>query len=121
MKYTSCNGKAQREQRSLTAQLRFGILPLRVETGRFANVQLENRICEICDQNVIEDECHFLFECVKYADIRSTWEMEVRNQCKEMDFLNLEDQLAVLFNLLPRSTAKFITKCFHARKCQLYR
>ena len=52
-----------RRNRSLLAQLRFGILPLRIETGRFKNVKdqqtgqfrrlrPEERLCEICNSVV---------------------------------------------------------------------
>ncbi len=40
------------------AQLRTGILPLRIETGRWAS--------QVCDNPVVEDESHFLFSCNKY-------------------------------------------------------
>jgi hypothetical protein len=59
--YVKCN--LNRKERSLLAQLRFGILPLKIETGRFENLPLENRICELCRLNKTEDETHFLFEC----------------------------------------------------------
>ena len=38
-----------RYERSLLAQLRMGILPLRVETGRFVNESLNERICTLCE------------------------------------------------------------------------
>ena len=45
------------------AQIRCGIPPIRIETGRFCNLPVENRPCEICNQNKVEDEFHFLMEC----------------------------------------------------------
>ena len=35
-------------ERSITAQFRSGILPLHIETGRFRNTHIENRICTLC-------------------------------------------------------------------------
>ena len=55
-----------RQTRSLMAQIRCGILPIRIETGRFCNLPVENRLCEICNQNEVEDEFHFLMECPFY-------------------------------------------------------
>ena len=60
-------------ERSVFAQIRFGILPLHVETGRFVNKKLEERTCEICHSDVIEDECHFLFNCSVYETPRNYW------------------------------------------------
>ena len=56
--------------RSFIAQLRLGILPLRIETGRFENLKdsltgrfrklkVEVRKCQICNLDDIEDEKHF--------------------------------------------------------------
>ena len=55
-----------RQTRSLMAQKRCGILPIRIETGHFCNLPAENRLCEICNQNKVEDEFHFLMECPFY-------------------------------------------------------
>ena len=41
-------------ERSLFAEFRCGILQLRVESGRFCNFELGQRICQMCD-NAIED------------------------------------------------------------------
>ena len=58
-------------KRSLLSQLRRGILPLEIEGGRFRGIDLENRICKMCNIN-IENECHFLCECPCYEDYRET-------------------------------------------------
>ena len=48
---------------------------LRIETGRFNNklkyVPPEQRLCEYCSMNKIEDEYHYLVECPLYKDNRS--------------------------------------------------
>ncbi len=58
-----------RSERSLLAQLRVGVLPLRIETGRYCNLKLEERICELCSQD-IEDETHFVCSCQTFEDLR---------------------------------------------------
>ena len=60
-----------RAKRSLVSQLRLGIFPLEIEVGRFWGIDLENRICKMCNIN-IENECHYLFECPCYQDYRET-------------------------------------------------
>ena len=57
-------------ERSLIAKLRSGTLPLAIETGRFRNIDVENRTCTMCDQNLIEDEKHFICICSLYHDLR---------------------------------------------------
>ena len=57
--------------RSFIAQVRTGTLPLRIETGRFRNLKIEERLCEICNlPKVVETEYHFLFQCIKYSHLR---------------------------------------------------
>ena len=38
-----------------------GILQLRVESGRFINLKLNERICQLCDLNCLEDEFQFMY------------------------------------------------------------
>ncbi len=61
-----------RQQRSLIAQLRLGILPIYIETGRFRGTQLDERICQLSDTQEVEDEIHFVCKCNLYNDLRKT-------------------------------------------------
>ena len=58
-----------KHKRSLLAQLRLGILPLEIALRRFRNIPVENRLCKCCDNNVVENEFHFVCECVRYTDL----------------------------------------------------
>ena len=49
-------------------KLRLGSHHLLVERGRWNNTNFENRKCLIC--NEIEDEFHFVINCVKFHDLR---------------------------------------------------
>ena len=57
-------------ERSLMAKLRSGTLQLAIETGRFRNIEIENRLCILCNQNQVENEIHFLCFCPFYHDLR---------------------------------------------------
>ncbi len=46
------------KKRSMLAQIRFGILPLHIEIERFRGTTLEERTCQICNSQSIEDEFH---------------------------------------------------------------
>ena len=46
----------ERHELSLLAQTRSGILPLRVETGRYVGERPEERLCTLCDMRQVEDE-----------------------------------------------------------------
>ena len=49
--------------RSHLAQIRCGILPLAIETGRYTNIQPESRVCVMCNESDVETEYNF-FICV---------------------------------------------------------
>ena len=47
---------------------------LHIESGRHCNPRkpIEERLCEICNNQEIEDEIHFLLNCSFYCDLRSS-------------------------------------------------
>ena len=56
-------------EKSYFAQFRCGILPLRVETGRYIGLNANETLCT---SNEIEDELHLLLKCSLYDDLRRT-------------------------------------------------
>lgn len=58
-----------RRDRRIIVELRCGVAHLEIETGRWNNIQVEQRVCCSCPDKV-EDEQHFLVECPKYAEAR---------------------------------------------------
>ena len=107
-------------ERSVLAQIRFGILKLEVETGRYNSTKLEDRLCKICNQNIVEDENHFLFHCNAYDALRNSWIETIYKDCPDFHYLEDEDQLKYIFEKIPRSTAKFIISCLNVRNDILY-
>ena len=59
-----------KRHRSVLAQFRCGILPFKIEIGRFDIILVELRLCEMCDLNSIEDETHFFLYCSLYFSFR---------------------------------------------------
>ena len=43
---------------------------LSIETGRYADISVDERICNFCNMRKIEDEFHFLLVCPHYTDLR---------------------------------------------------
>ena len=107
-----------RRQRSLLAQFRSGVLPLRIETGRYRNERLDRRICEFCHSGSVEDELHFLLHCNFYEDLRDIY----INPCFDItSTTNETEKLKLLFRQCNvRNTAKFVEKAFLRRKDSLY-
>ena len=79
-------------------QFRTGVLPLRIETGRFhltkdpvtklyRKLNIEERTCLICNSNAIEDEVHFICNCIAYSEPREM----LYNKSDIQNFDNLPD------------------------------
>ena len=60
-----------RNQRSLIAKLKGGVLPLHLEIGRYKGSPIEKRVCHVCDAGFLENETHFLFTCPGLANVRT--------------------------------------------------
>lgn len=58
-----------RMRRSACVKLRCGVAPLRLETGRYERLQLDERFC-FHWANKVESEKHVLLECPLYDDLR---------------------------------------------------
>ncbi len=54
------------------AQFRAGKLPLHIETGRWADIQADERVCNICRTGNIEDQVHFLCVCPAFKSCHIT-------------------------------------------------
>ena len=61
---------ANKLKRSLIAQFRSGTFPLQIEIGRHRNINVNDRLCCICNLNAVEDEFHVIRICPEYDTIR---------------------------------------------------
>ena len=110
----------KRRQRSLCAQLRFGILPLAIEVGRFRGTPEELRLCEFCDLNVVEDEVHFLLYCPLYEDLRKCMFEIVQKENADLFWKSEGEILSWIFENEIFVFAKFIEKAWLRRQDVLY-
>ena len=117
-KYVELN--LSRCERAKMAQLRLGILPLRIETGRFRRESIEERKCYNCT-NEIEDETHFLLYCPKYNSCREHLFENIINSMPVFRDSNDIEKLNILMNDFPRQTAKFINGAYNIRTNLLYK
>ena len=83
-------------KRSPLRQFRIGILPVHVETGRFRNLPVDKRTCEICRNGEIEDEKHFLCVCDVYCHFREELYMAAVQISTEFMIMDKDTKLIFL-------------------------
>lgn len=66
----------------LRFNLRSGVCLLNVEKGRRSR-NFNDRLCTLCDVKTEETVEHFLFECLKFVDIRSVFDVKLAACCEE--------------------------------------
>ena len=116
--YVAAN--SSKVKRSVLAQFRAGILPLAIETGRFRNLDVEQRVCLICPSE-IEDEFHFLMSCPNYAELRINMFTKILS---EYDYFNdMEDIEKFIFlnSNCQLEVGKFLVAAWEKRKMTLFR
>ena len=107
-------------EKSHFAQFRCGILPLRVETGRYSGLSVHERTCTICTSNATEDEIHFLFNCSCYQDLRQTLIYKATETKANFLLLNDVEKLKHVVENHFIYVAKFIVDAMKRRKSLLY-
>ena len=91
-------------QRKVIAKLRCSSHDLEIEKGRHKGSDAQARICQTCSEKVIEDEAHFLSECIFYNSLRSRHGYTNKNIFEIMSDEN-QNNLSIYLN-----------KCFKLRK-----
>ena len=108
-------------ERSMIAKLRCGILQLHVESGRFNQTNLENRTCNVCNNNVIEDEFHFVCICPEYSIART--KLYSQYGAKNTNFINISDadKFSYILENSNHDLAIYIIDSWKMRTAKLYR
>ena len=101
------NANLSRAQRSLVAKLKLGILPLQIEIGRWKDVALENRYCRVCEEDVLENEYHFVMYCEGLTEPRTDMYIEL-NEKTDIDLYGPKE--VVLKEMLSKNNIKILAR-----------
>ena len=105
--------------RSIFAQLRLGILPLEIETGRFRNIPSENRMCHYC-KNEIEDELHVMCVCPVYSNHRKILFSEIISTYNNFSYLDITEKLCFIMATETKYVLNYVENAWNTRKSLLY-
>ena len=50
---------------------------LPIERGRYSNIEREPRFCQLCNENMIGDEFHFILECPALQHLRKHFYLNI--------------------------------------------
>ena len=99
-------------------KIRGGSNRLRVETGRWTKIP--ERFCELCLENKVEDETHFMLFCPVYNNLRDQmWkEIEPKLQVPGRDSITQRDKYIEhpRYTEIVKIVMKFIEKAMKERK-----
>ena len=107
--------------RSALAKFRCGIAPIRIETGRYGmnRLPVNERLCEFCDANEVEDEFHVVMKCSFYTNIRNTLFTSVLNVLTDFEMFPDTDKFNVLMSspVCMKLVARALSDILSTRKC----
>ncbi len=82
-------------RRSQMPQFRIGFLPLHIETGRFRDKRIDERVCLLCNSGEVDNELLYLCVCNTYSNYRQKFYSIVNND----NFLNMSNDEKFVFLL----------------------
>ncbi len=78
---------------------RCGTAPLRIETGRYVNIALNDRICQLYDCENVEDERPFLMSCIALNYERRNLYIIVSQSITDFNLLSDEGKFLTLMSI----------------------
>ena len=81
--------------RSMVTKLRISSHKLQIEAGRHPWVEEKLRLCNVCNTNNIENEVHFMMQCIAYQDIRNKFLRKIIWRLVHGRTLNMREQINV--------------------------
>ena len=107
--------------RRALALFRCASAPLRIETGRYENLPVDQRICFYC-QDAVEDEEHVIAVCPLYAEIRR----QLYDKCEQINpaYSGLTDKNKMIFILsdagIIKDSGRYLHEILNKRRSVLY-
>ena len=107
---------------SAFAKFRAGVAPLRLETGRYENLVVNQRTCFNCRESV-ESEKPILLHCPLYEDLQYEMFYEASQVNPQFDLLNDDEKIVYLFSStnIIKIVAKTCKDILDRRRDFLYR
>ncbi len=75
----------------------------------------------MCNDNVIEDETHFIFYCNQYNDLRKYLYEKICTKYLHFEIISGADQfIIVMSSVFVKHTAEYLFKTYYKRRSLIY-
>ena len=108
------------QRRSLLARIRLGILPIKIETGRFRSLPVEQRLCELCEMHKVENEIHVLREYPLCHDFSETLYDHTKRMTNDFVTMGMQEKIVYLVKHMRREVSCYLVQSWSIRKDNLY-
>ncbi len=99
-------------------QPQYGIIIIFI--GRFRDTQLDDRICQLCDTQEVEDENHFVCKCNLYNDLRKTMYRTVEYKHTDFYMYDIKNKFIFLVQKQWKIKGNFLVEAWSERTHKLY-
>ena len=107
------------ELRSAISKIRISAHPLEIEKGRYKKLPVEERTCNYCMSNVVEDEIHFISNCTFNDQERKELFKEATKTYRNFQRFTDERKTTTLLisqnPLIIEKVGHFVFHCFQRR------
>ena len=106
-------------KRKVFTKFRISNHNLQIECGRHTHTDINLRFCQLCTNNKIESEIHFLLQCEYFKNVRTCFLDKLKNH---YDIVNKTDDELFVFLMdtkdpfLTKNVSDHISKCLKIRK-----
>ena len=96
--------------------------PLEIETGQYTSTPRDEKLCEFCNFNIVEDEFHNILSCISYQMERSSYYVENILDIEHFMLMPDADKLAwMLEEENIKDTGKCISSIYQTRRSILFK
>ena len=109
--------------RTFFTKFRISAHRLNIETGRYRNIPVDQRLCKCCTYGVVEDEVHFALSCPLYNGLRTELFAKINSQNINFKLLNDNQKFIWLMScedtIVLNAFAKYLLDCYELRSKML--
>ena len=109
-----------RPHRSVIAKFKCGVLPIMIETGRYKDTPLEQRVCQMCNSQAVEDEEHFIGRCRKLKGVRDKYKHKFAQKGLDTSIINIDCISNMLKPDYVKLTSEMLLDLFELKKNLIY-